>query len=118
MKCSVSALVCCIVFGVLVAPAPGEDWAGWRGDGSGISVERGIPEKWGRNNNIRWKTRIEGNGNSSPIVWGDRIFLTTALEGTEAVLSRWAVLGLGVGLVLLALVALTLGRTSNVRKDG
>jgi len=58
------------------------NWPQWRGpEGSGISAERGLPEEWGETKNVRWKTPLPGKGHSSPIVWGKRVFLTTAVEG-------------------------------------
>jgi outer membrane protein assembly factor BamB len=58
------------------------NWAQWRGpDGQGVSPETGLPTEWSATKNVKWKTPIEGRGHSSPIVWGDRIFLTTAIEG-------------------------------------
>ena len=58
------------------------NWPQWRGpDGSGISNEKNLPAEWTRTKNIKWKTPIAGRGHSSPIVWGNRIFLTTAIEG-------------------------------------
>lgn len=60
----------------------GADWPQWRGPkGLGISEEKAIPIEWSESKNIRWKTPIPGRGHSSPIVWGKRIFLTTAIEG-------------------------------------
>ena len=58
------------------------DWPQWRGPaGQGISVEKNLPSTWTATKNIKWKTPIEGRGHSSPIVWGKKIFLTTALDG-------------------------------------
>ena len=58
------------------------NWPQWRGpDGSGVSSERGLPEEWGEAKNIRWKTPLPGKGHSSPVVWGKRVFVTTAVEG-------------------------------------
>jgi len=58
------------------------NWPQWRGpDGQGVSAEKGLPVEWSATKNIKWKTPIEGRGHSSPIVWGKRIFLTTALDG-------------------------------------
>src|SRR5215467_2403818 len=58
------------------------NWPQWRGpDGSGISTEKNLPKEWTPTKNIKWKTPISGRGHSSPIVWGNRIFLTTAVEG-------------------------------------
>ena len=58
------------------------NWPQWRGpDGSGISNEKNLPAEWAPTKNIKWKTPISGRGHSSPIVWGNKIFLTTAIEG-------------------------------------
>jgi outer membrane protein assembly factor BamB len=65
-------------------PEPSRDarWPGWRGsDGQGIVQEKGLPLEWSATRNVVWKTEIPGKGYSSPIVWGNRIFLTTAIEG-------------------------------------
>src|SRR4051794_25576663 len=62
------------------APAA-EEWPGWRGPrGDGTSLEAGVPLRWGRDQNVRWKTPIPGQGHSSPVVGGDRVFVTTCLE--------------------------------------
>ena len=58
------------------------NWPQWRGpDGSGISNEKNLPSEWTPTKNIKWKTSIDGRAHSSPIVWGNRIFVTTAIEG-------------------------------------
>ena len=71
----------------LAGPADGPDgqWPQWRGPGGiGVSLEKGFATEWSPTKNIRWKTEIPGRGHSSPVVWGDRIFLTTSIKG-EAV---------------------------------
>ena len=68
----------------LAESAAAGDWPQWRGpDGSGISNEKNLPSEWSPTKNIKWKTAIEGRAHSSPIVSGNRIFLTTAIEGAE-----------------------------------
>ena len=58
------------------------NWPQWRGpDGSGISTEKNLPAQWSTTRNIKWKTPIDGRGHSSPIVWDNKIFVTTAIEG-------------------------------------
>ena len=49
--------------------------------GTGNLQRENLPEQWSANVNIKWKASIPGRGHSSPIVWGNRIFLTTAIEG-------------------------------------
>lgn len=56
------------------------NWAAWRGDGSGVSAERHLPVFWSEKENVLWRTPLPGEGNSSPIVWGKRVFLTAALD--------------------------------------
>ena len=57
-----------------------ENWPGWRGPGGdGISNEKNLPTRWSSTENIAWKKSIAGEGHSSPIIWEDRVFLTTSL---------------------------------------
>jgi outer membrane protein assembly factor BamB len=75
----VSTLAVCAVVSVSA-----ENWPQFRGpNGRGISTETAVPLEWSSdvNKNIAWKAPIPGRGLSEPIVWGDRIFLTTAIEG-------------------------------------
>lgn len=75
-----SAVVLLILLSGAVTAAP--NWPQWRGpDGSGISTEQNLPADWSPTRNIKWKTPIDGRGHSSPIVWGNYIFVTTAVEG-------------------------------------
>jgi len=67
-----------LVVTTLLSTATG-NWPGWRGDGGGISPERNLPLKWSEAEGVKWKTPIPGTGHSSPIVWGDRVFVTTAV---------------------------------------
>jgi outer membrane protein assembly factor BamB len=62
-------------------PAPDGNWPQWRGpDGLGISAETGFATEWSPTKNIKWKTAIPGRGHSSPVIWGDHIFLTTSFK--------------------------------------
>ena len=61
-----------------------EDWPQFRGPrGDGTSTESHIPTTWSTTENIAWKVDLTGIGHSSPIVIGDRIFLTTCLDETH-----------------------------------
>jgi outer membrane protein assembly factor BamB len=76
-----------IFFLATVGSLYAEEWPRWRGPrGDGSSLETGIPLHWSKTENIFWKVPIPGKGHSSPIVWGDRIFLTTCLEERQ---ERW-----------------------------
>ena len=57
-------------------------WPRWRGpSGQGLVVGTGYPDTWSDTENVLWRTDVPGRGNSSPIVWGNRIFLTTSYDG-------------------------------------
>jgi outer membrane protein assembly factor BamB len=68
-----------LMFGVSIGHAG--NWPAWRGPlGTGVSDETGVPLTWSTTDNVTWKTPLPGPGNSTPIVWGDRVFLTGALD--------------------------------------
>jgi outer membrane protein assembly factor BamB len=55
-------------------------WGQWRGPQmTGVSATANPPVQWSETQNIRWKTEIPGRGSSSPVVWGDRVYLLTAV---------------------------------------
>ena len=58
------------------------NWPTWRGPQSnGIAPKNAAPPiKWSEKTNIKWKVELPGKGSSSPIIWGDDIFLTTAIK--------------------------------------
>lgn len=74
----------CILLATVSASAQ-RHWPQFRGPGAaGVSNAAGLPDRWSTTENIAWRTELPGRGWSSPIVWGDRIFLTTAIsEGHE-----------------------------------
>ncbi len=55
-------------------------WPAWRRDGRGIAGPQHLPVSWSDSENVLWRTVLPGEGNSSPIVWGKRAFLTAALD--------------------------------------
>ena len=58
-----------------------DNWPMWRGTtGVGITTEKHLPLKWSATENITWKIELPYRGNSTPIVWGEKIFLTQPLE--------------------------------------
>lgn len=64
---------------VVPAGAALKFWPHWRGPSlQGIVEGRGYPDRWSETENVLWKVPVPGRGHSSPIIWGDRIFLTTA----------------------------------------
>ncbi|QVL33656.1 PQQ-like beta-propeller repeat protein [Telmatocola sphagniphila] len=68
------------------SPAFADNWPSWRGpDNLGISTEKNIPSEWSDEKNIAWKAKMPGIGASTPVVWGDKIFLSSE-EGDSTVL--------------------------------
>ncbi len=58
----------------------GEDWPQWRGPyGNGVSSETNLPARWSVDSNIVWKVSLAGLGSSSPIVTGNRVFVTSQI---------------------------------------
>lgn len=78
----IAALLLEVALGIATTASAAGNWPQWRGpDGSGISTEKNLPAEWSTTKNIKWKTPIDGRGHSSPIVWDNKIFVTTAIEG-------------------------------------
>ncbi|MGL6076466.1 MAG: PQQ-binding-like beta-propeller repeat protein [Fimbriiglobus sp.] len=74
-----------LVFGLVTITASAENWPEFRGPrGDGTSKSTKLPVKWSEKQNVVWKTPIHDKGWSSPVVWGDQVWVTTAKEdGTE-----------------------------------
>src|SRR5262245_57220404 len=54
-------------------------WSRWRGpSGQGLATDSGYVDRWSSTENVLWRTTVPGRGHSSPIIWKDRVFLTTA----------------------------------------
>ena len=55
-------------------------WPAWRGaDGSGVAAEGNPPTQWSETENVKWKTALPGDGQSTPVIWADKIFLQAAV---------------------------------------
>ncbi len=82
-------LICLIILACVISISServlAENWPGWRADGRGISTEKNLPLKWSEEENVKWKTPIPGTGHSSPIVWGNCLFVTTAVAEDPSV---------------------------------
>jgi len=67
-----------------------DSWPQWRGPlATGVAPHAQPPIEWSETKHIRWKTRLPGKGHSTPIVWGERIFLTTAVPYGEPIKPRF-----------------------------
>ncbi len=62
------------------APLQAENWGHWRGPtGNGNALNAKPPIEWSATKNVKWKVAIPGRGSSSPVIWEDRVFVTTAV---------------------------------------
>lgn len=69
--------------GMLLLPAAhANHWPAWRGPFANGTAREGCdpPLQWSESENVRWKVAVPGRGTSTPVIWDDRIFLTTAIE--------------------------------------
>src|SRR6266852_2988586 len=74
---------CHLILALSVGVAAGQNWPSFRGDRAlGIAETAQPPSSWDveKGRNIAWKTTLPGLAHSSPVVWGDRIFITTAVS--------------------------------------
>ncbi len=82
---SKSILSACLLLIAIPMPAFGEsfadNWHQWRGpDATGVSTTADPPVAWSEDENVKWKVAIEGQGTSTPIIWGDKVFVLTAIN--------------------------------------
>jgi hypothetical protein len=78
-------LVFCAILGLapLANLAHGENWPQWRGPRlDGVSQEKAAPTKWSQTENVAWRLPLPGPAGATPVVWDDRIYLTS-VAGSE-----------------------------------
>ena len=69
-----------------------QHWPHWRGPThDGVSVERGLPDTWSATHNVAWKLPLPAYSGSTPIIWGDTIFLNVATGMNTGHLELWAI---------------------------
>ena len=87
---SLFAVLCvCLVATVTVFA---DNWPTWRGPTlNGVSTETGLPTTWSATNNVAWKLPLPAYSGSTPIIWGERIFLSVATDSRSGSLELWAV---------------------------
>jgi outer membrane protein assembly factor BamB len=73
-----------------VATLSADNWPQWRGPAlNGVSVETGLPTKWSETENIAWKLAMPGRSGSTPIIWGENIFLNMGTADGTGDLELW-----------------------------
>lgn len=79
MRAIIHFVLCWSISAFLCGLASAENWTRFRGpNGQGVSSEKDLPVTWSATDNVVWKTPVPGNGWSSPIVYNEHVFLTTA----------------------------------------
>ncbi len=65
---------------LISSQAHAENWGHWRGPtGNGVAASGSPPTEWSSTKNVKWKVEIPGKGSGSPVVWGDQVFVVTAV---------------------------------------
>lgn len=81
--CFLSLVLCCTL-----STSAADNWPNWRGPNqNGVASGTGYATKWSGTENVAWKVAIPGKGSSTPVVWGDRIYLTSGIEGENTLLA-------------------------------
>ena len=70
-------------------PDPARQWGQWRGPlATGVSPYGDPPIEWSEDKNVRWASRLPGTGHSTPVVWGQLVFVTAAVPFGEKVTAK------------------------------
>jgi outer membrane protein assembly factor BamB len=64
---------------IFLAIAHAANWPEWRGPDHNGMAQGDAPLKWSDTENIKWRAEIPGRGHSSPVIWGNKVFLTSAI---------------------------------------
>ena len=81
IRSNIHIVIFILVSITIVNVSNAENWHQWRGaNNDGISNETDVPIEWSQTENVRWRLPLPGEGASTPVVWKDKIFLTTADE--------------------------------------
>ena len=83
VKARAAVALCGVVLGIAVAAAD-DEWPRFRGSNGGVAADHpSLPDQWGPAQNIVWKIDVPGRSWSSPVIWGDHVFVTTAINTLE-----------------------------------
>src|SRR5690349_10331049 len=68
-----------------------DQWPQWRGPlFNGVAPHANPPTEWSETKNVRWKVALPGKGHSTPVVWGDRVFVTSAVPFGESFAPKYS----------------------------
>ncbi|MBM3876731.1 MAG: serine/threonine protein kinase [Verrucomicrobia bacterium] len=78
--CLLSAITAISLLAAVPSAGAG-NWPAWRGPtGDGICTENNLPMKWSATENVKWRIPLPERGNSTPVVWGEKVFVTQAVQ--------------------------------------
>lgn len=78
-------LALCLAAFAAATTLSAENWPAWRGPADGgVSAEKNLPVSWSDTENVAWRTTLSGLGVSTPIIWGDRVFVTSQVGNVAA----------------------------------
>lgn len=81
MNATLAAVMVCLAAGQAEGEA-GRNWPAFRGDGSSRTAAHGLPLEWDADRGVAWSVELPGYGQSSPVIWGDRVFVAS-MEGEK-----------------------------------
>lgn len=77
--------ICSLLWICIAQVALADNWGHWRGaSGNGVALNAKPPTEWSATKNVKWKADLPGLGSSSPVIWDDRVFVTTAVRTDDA----------------------------------
>ena len=84
LDCASALALSLLAFSPAIGADSSANWPQFRGPGAlGVSDHPNLPDRWSTNENVAWKIEVPGRGWSSPIVWGERVFVTTVVSDGE-----------------------------------
>ncbi len=84
MRHRTALLAAFVALSTTTATVLADNWPAWRGPtGQGITREANLPVEWDTSKNVLWHVKLPGPGNSTPVVWGNQVFITQATDNGQ-----------------------------------
>lgn len=101
----IACMIAILAGGMLAGSASSSDWPGFLNLGTSASDEQNLPESWSADSNVLWKVPLGGRANSSPVVVGNRVYVTDCVleeRGRSYRIASWLMMGLATAVVLFS----------------
>ena len=72
-----------LLISIAISANPVDVWPAFRGGGNSVSAAKNLPLKWSDKDGVAWTTKLPGTGQSSPVIWRDRAFVTSVDGGNK-----------------------------------